>query len=169
MKRSRAGATLIELLVVLAVVGAVLGAITLSLGGHPSRQLETTARRIEALVGLACERAVLTGVDIGFRFEAEGWRFGYLRAEGWQPLVEDRGDELRPRAWPSGLGFSLRRDDLLIDPAAEPLQPQLLCLASAELTPFELELWHAGTDRRWRLRGESDGDLALAAEDSPAR
>lgn len=161
MSRRQQGTSLIELLVILAVVGAVLGAIVLSLGGRPERLLETSARRVEALVRLACERAVLTGVDIGWRFEARGWRFGYLRREAWEPLPDDVGDELRPRDWEAGVGFELRRDAQLIDPAAEPLQPQLLCLASGEQTPFELLLWHSGAEGRWRLVGESDGSLAL--------
>ncbi len=161
MSRRQQGFSLIELLVILAVVGAVLAAVVLSLSGRPERLLETSARRIEALVGLACERAVLTGVDIGWRFEPRGWRFGYLRRDGWEALPDDSGDELRPRTWDPGMGFELRRDALLIDPEAEPLQPQLLCLASGELTPFELLLGHSGADTRWRLVGDPDGSLAL--------
>lgn len=169
MSARQRGLSLIELLVVLAVVGALAGALALSLGSRPERLLENAARRLQALVGLACERAVLTGVDLGFRFEAEGWRFGALRADGWKPIGDDRGDELRPRRWEDGLSFSLRRDGLEVDPAAEPLTPQLLCLASGELTPFELELTHAGSARRWRLSGSADGSLQLQADESPAR
>lgn len=158
---ARAGFSLIELLVVLVLVGVVMAAVTLSLGSRPERLLENSARRLDALVRLACERAVLTGVDIGWRFEPEGWRFGFLRAQGWQVIGDDQGDELRPRSWESGVEFALRRDGLSIDPAADPAQPQLVCLASGELTPFELELAHAGTGRRWRLRGAADGALDL--------
>lgn len=161
MNTRQPGTSLIELLVILAVVGAVLGAISLSLGSRPERLLETSARRAEALVRLACERAVLTGVDIGWRFEVRGWRFGYLRRDGWEPVANDAGDELRPRNWETGMAFELRRDDLLIDPAAEPLQPQLLCLASGEMTPFALQLSHSGAQTRWQLSGEADGSLLL--------
>ena len=168
MSRRQHGLSLIELLVVLAVVGAMLGALTLALGGRPERLLENAARRTTALLDLACERAVLTGLDIGWRFESEGLRFGFMRVEGWQEIGDDAGDELRPRAWDAGLQFSLRRDDLAVDPDADPLQPQLLCLASGELTPFVLELSHAGTGQRWLLEGEADGNLRLEHVD-PAK
>jgi general secretion pathway protein H len=167
VSRRGQGFSLIELLVVLAVVGAMLAAVTLSLGSRPERLLENTARRTEALLHLACERAVLTGVDIGWRFEADGWRFGFLRSEGWEEIPADVGDELRPRDWDAGIEFSLRRDDLPIDPDAEPLQPQLLCLASGEMTPFELLLGHAGTAHRWQLSGAADGALELEQIVSP--
>jgi general secretion pathway protein H len=165
VKRQRAGASLIELLVVLAVVGAVLGAVTLGLGGRADRLLETSAQRAQALVRLACERALLTGLDLGWRLESGGWRFGFLRAEGWQPIGEDRGDELRPRSWDEGVRFALRRDGVAVDPEAEPNQPQLVCLASGELSAFELELSHDGSAQTWRLRGTADGQLSLERGD----
>jgi general secretion pathway protein H len=165
VKRQRAGVSLIELLVVLAVVGAVLGALTLGLGSRADRLLETSAQRAQALVRLACERALLTGVDLGWRLESGGWRFGFVRAEGWQPIGEDRGDELRQRPWDGGIRFALRRDGVLVDPELEPTQPQLVCLASGELSAFELELAHDGSAQRWRLRGAADGQLTLERAD----
>lgn len=165
--RRQAGLSLIEVLVVLVILGVLAGALTLSLGGQAERRLENEARRIQALIGLACERALLTGVDIGWRFEAEGWRFGLLRREGWVPLPASPAEELRPRPWDPGMRFSLRRQGLLLDPAADPDQPQLVCLASGELTPFELELGHEGSTLRWRLLGRGDGRLELVGPEDP--
>jgi general secretion pathway protein H len=155
------GLSLIELLVVMAVIGAVIAGVTLSLVGSGARELENTARRTLALLQLACERAELTGVDIGWRLDAEGLRFGPLRETGWEPLGADLGDELRRRDWPPGTALALWREGEPLDPAADPAQPQLACLASGELSPFVLELRREGVAGGWRLRGELLGTLAL--------
>lgn len=157
------GLSLIELLVVMAVIGAVLVGVTLSLVGSGARELETAARRTQALLQLACERAELTGLDIGWRLDDRGLRFGPMRFDGWQPIDDDAGDELRPRPWDPGIAVALWREGEVLDLGGEPEQAQLVCLASGELSPFVLELHRAGVDGGWRLRGELVGTLTLEA------
>ena len=161
------GLSLIELLVVMAVIGAALVGVTLSLVGSGARELENAARRTQALVQLACERAELTGLDIGWRLDDRGLRFGPMRVDGWQPIDDDVGDELRPRPWDPGIAVALWREGEALELGAEPEQAQLVCLASGELSPFVLELRRAGVIGGWRLRGELVGTLTLEAIDAP--
>jgi len=163
-RRTANGASLIELLVVLIVVGVLLGAIGLALGGSGSRELETAAQRTRALVDLACARAQLTGVDVGWLADAEGLRFGYFRPQGWQVLGRDVGDELRPRPWPAGIDIDVWREGERLDPAIESGQPQFACLASGEATPFRLQLRRQGVEGVWTLQGTLDATLTLEHE-----
>ena len=121
----------------------------------------------KAYTQLSRERAELTGVDIGWRLDAEGLRFGPLRETGWEPLGADLGDELRQRDWPPGTALALWREGEPLEPAVDPAQPQLACLASGELSPFVLELRREGVAGGWRLRGELLGTLALEPLDAP--
>jgi general secretion pathway protein H len=156
------GFTLIEVLVMLVIIGVVIGALTLAVGGSGARELENAARRSQSLIQLACERATMSGRDIGFAPVQAGMRFGYYEIEGWRPLRDDHGDELRPRAWGDGVEVVAERDGERLEPATEPPeQPPFACLASGELTPLRLEFARAGVAERWELEGSLDGRLEL--------
>jgi general secretion pathway protein H len=163
-RRRRHGFTLIEILVVLVIIGVVLGTVTLAVGGSGERELENAARRAQARIALACERAVLGGHDIGFSLVEEALRFGYITPQGWQPFGPRSGEELRERSLGDGVAIELSRDGLVLaneDEAA----PQLACFSSGELTPFEMRLSRADVARQWQLRGRLDGRMETEASD----
>jgi general secretion pathway protein H len=159
------GFSLIELLVVLVIIGVVLGAVTLAVGGSGEREVEDAAKRAQARVQLACERALLGGYDIGFSLVGEAMRFGYLTPQGWQPFAPGQGEELRERPLGPGLTLELRRDGVVIADAGD-AAPQLVCHASGELTPFELQVARDDVARRWQVSGALDGRVELAATDA---
>lgn len=160
------GFTLLEVLVVLAIVAVLAGIAALSVGGVGSRRVENAAKRAEALVALACERAALTGRDMGIAVLADGLRFGYLAAQGWQPVGDDPADPLRPRALGDSIRLQLERDGERVDAAIDPpAAPQLACFGSGELTPFRLTIEGEGEAVRWHLDGALDGTLTLAGAD----
>ena len=160
------GFTLLEVLVVLAIVAVLAGIAALSVGGVGSRRVENAAKRAEALVALACERAALTGRDMGIAVLADGLRFGYLAAQGWQPVGDDPADPLRPRALGDSIRLQLERDGERVDAAIDPpAAPQLACFGSGELTPFRLTIEGEGEALRWHLDGALDGTLTLAGAD----
>jgi general secretion pathway protein H len=156
------GFTLIEILVVLVIVGVVVAAVGMSVAGSGARQLENAARRAQALVALACERAVLGGRDLGFAAVEGGLRFGYFELDGWHELVDNPSDELRPRALGEGVELSVERDgERLVLSLDAPVEPPFACLSSGELTPFALELSRSGVAEVWRLEGRLDATLTL--------
>lgn len=164
--RAADGFTLIEVLVVLVIVGVVVGALTLSIGGSGARELENAARRSEGLIRLACERATLGGRDIGFVAQADGMRFGYFEPTGWRPLGAEATDELRARAWGPGIEVQAERDGERIEATEDlPDAPPFACLASGELTPMRLEFARAGVAERWELVGDLDGSTTLGRTD----
>jgi general secretion pathway protein H len=156
------GFTLIELLVALVIVGVVVAAITLR-DGSGERVLEEAARRAEARIALACERAALSGRDIGFSADADRLRFGYIEPREWRLVGDSPSDELRERTLGDGVELRASRDGIELrgsdEDDAQALRPQFACMASGELTPFELELRRAGVAGRWRVSGAFDGTL----------
>jgi general secretion pathway protein H len=155
----RRGFTLIELLVALVIVGVIVAAVTLT-AGSGERVLEEAARRAEARIALACERAALSGRDIGFSFIDSKLRFGYVEPREWRLIDDSPSDELRERELGDGVQLQASRDGVeLAADVEEALQPQFACLASGELTPFELLLGRPGIAGYWRVRGEFDGTL----------
>lgn len=156
------GFSLIEILVVLVIVGVVTGSVILSIRGSGERSAENAAQRARALIELACERAVLSGRDIGFTPVREGLRFGYFGIDGWQPLGESGADELRARRLGDDLELFASREGVELPLADEPgREPAFACLASGELTPFLLRIDRADIERPWQLEGRLDGDVLL--------
>lgn len=161
------GFTLLELLVVLAIVAVVAGMAVLASGGLGERRLENAARSTEALVAHACERAAMTGRDMGIALVEDGLRFGYIAPQGFQLVRDDPADPLRPRAQHETLRLSLLRDGELLEAQQDPPStPQLACFASGELTPFTLHLESVDGSERWQLTGALDGRLRLERSDA---
>src|SRR5712671_8194549 len=108
--RSR-GFTLVEILVVVVIMAIVISAAILSIGttGRDS-QLDEESRRIEGLVGLLHERALLEGRDFGLRIEPAAYEFVVYESarDRWQ--IMDQEHEFRHRELPKGLGFELQLD-----------------------------------------------------------
>jgi general secretion pathway protein H len=162
------GFTLIELLVVVVILAVLAAAVSIGFAGAGGeRTLAREAERAQALIAYACERAELSGRDIGLAFAKSGYRFSYPDRDVWTPY---RSDELRPRAWPAAINAVLTQNERRITLAATaPDKPQLLCYASGELTPFRIELSLPDLARRYRLDGQANGQVLLATIDAGAR
>ena len=158
-----AGFTLIELLVVLVLVGIILTFAVLSVGdGGQGRQLELEARRVNALLGVAADEAILESRQMGVEFIGDGYRFLHLDQGQWSPVTDDR--TLRARRLPAGVRLELAVQGvdakLRTDFGKKERAPQVLFSPSGEQTPFELRL---GLDdgRSYTLTGSFGGGLEL--------
>src|SRR6202171_2224164 len=142
------GFTLVEILVVVVIMAIVISLAVLSIGttGRDS-QLDDESRRIEGLVGLLHERALLEGRDFGLRIEPAAYEFVVYdaRRDRWTRL--DQEHEFRHRDLPKGLSFQLQLDSqiVVIKPIDRNLSsnvaqpgPQIDIAASGEGTPFRL-------------------------------
>jgi len=159
---SQRGLSLLEVLVVVAILAVLTAALILSSGGGASRQLQNAAERVRDLVALACERAEVSGSDIGIAVQENRLRFGFLDDGGWHPIAVGGSDALRERGLGPGIRLRLVRDGRESHPGATSPGPQLACSGSGELTPFELHVDGEGVSAGWVLSGRFDGSLSLA-------
>jgi general secretion pathway protein H len=156
------GFTLIEILVVVVIVAVLALAVTISIataGGE--RQLTQESDRFQALVDHACNRAELSGREIGVRVSRNGYAFAMLGFDGW--MADEQKDELRPRSWVPGMRIELYRDGQemrLAEDATE--SPQIVCFSSGELSPFVLRMELGDAPRRYQVSGKANGHIEVA-------
>jgi general secretion pathway protein H len=176
--RSR-GFTLVEILVVVVIMAIVISLAILSVGtAGRDTQLDEESRRIEGLIGLLHERALLEGRDFGLRIEPAAYEFVVYepRRDLW--VTFDQEHEYRRRDLPKGVSFQLELDSqiVVIKPIEQklasdkaPPAPQLAIAASGEGTPFRLTLLRDGTTAKASVSGDALGKLTRISSDHPEK
>jgi general secretion pathway protein H len=165
------GFTLVEILVVLVIMAVVisLAILAVNTSGRDS-QLDEETRRIEGLVGLLHERALLEGRDFGLRIEPASYEFVVYdpRRQRWLMLDQER--EYRHRELPKGISFQLQLDsqtvvikaiDRTLTSDQGPPGPQVAIAASGEGTPFRLTLQRDATHAKATVDGDSLGKVSI--------
>lgn len=163
------GFSLIELLVVVFIIGLFAGTAVLSLNVvGVDRELEREALRLQSLLDTLMDEAVLQTRDYGVLFTNSGYRFFVYDYQSLSWL-EPVGDEfLRERRLTEPLAMTLFLEDreVVLDSEYEPVfgqqpQPQVVLLASGEITPFEARLFRDPAGGRYLLEGTLDGSLEV--------
>lgn len=173
------GFTLLEVLVAVAIVAIVAVAVGMGLSGlGGSRQVQQQAERFQHHLAYACELAQLNGSATGLRVHENGYSFVLRQAGRWQ--LPKQQAAIGAYTLAQGVHMVLHRDGQVIKPAAArkpadmdaantddnmPLQPDLVCFASGELTPFDADFSRAGADQRFHVKGQADGSITLAQVD----
>jgi general secretion pathway protein H len=169
------GFTLVEILVVVVIMAIVISLAVLSIGttGRDA-QLDEESRRIEGLVGLLHERALLEGRDFGLRIEPAAYEFVVYDSRRDRWMTFDQEHEFRHRELPKGVSFQLQLDsqtvvikpiDRSLSSDAAPPAPQLAIAASGEGTPFHLTLLRDGTSAKASVDGDALGKITRISSD----
>ncbi|HEX5513684.1 MAG TPA: type II secretion system minor pseudopilin GspH, partial [Gammaproteobacteria bacterium] len=107
--RDNRGFTLIEVLVVLVIIGVIVGLASIALGDNRAEELQREARRLQAVLTLAAEEAIVKSRELGVRFDSDGYRFFIPSDEqAWVPVEHDR--EFAARQLPRPLELTLLTD-----------------------------------------------------------
>lgn len=147
--RSRAY-TLIEILVVMLIVSVMVGTVVVNISVNTSVQdRDQEARRLQLLLELASEEAVLRSVEIGFLPLKRSYRFFLLddAARQWREMLEA---PFQARDLPPGVELEVKVEGVRLDVDDEN-EPPILLLSSGEKTPFEI-----------RVRNGADDDSPMA-------
>jgi general secretion pathway protein H len=167
------GFSLLELLVVVAIIGILAGAVVLSLGSLGNdREIKDEIGRLRSMLDLLHEESLMQSRDYGIMFTATGYRFylyDYQQLE-WVEPQEDRLLQqytLRPQLT---MALFLDGREVLLEPNFESqdvdnAEPQVMLLASGEVTPFTLEMSREGLAGRFELAAELNGELTVTEED----
>jgi general secretion pathway protein H len=171
------GFTLVEILVVVVIMAIVISLAIVSIGAAGrDTQLDEESRRIEGLVGLLHERALLEGRDFGLRIEPAAYEFVVYepRRDRWMTFDQDR--EFRHRELPKGVSFELQLDSQVVvlkprdrnfSSDAAPPAPQVAIAASGEGTPFRLTLLRDGSQAKATVDGDALGKVTHKNSDQP--
>lgn len=161
--RRLAGFTLLELLVVVILIGIVVSVVTVSATtGNLEDQLEEEAKRMQALMSLAREEAILRNQELAFSVTRDSYRFEVLEEGNWKPITGDR--IFREREIAGGLEMSLLVDEVELSLSAqqeETLASRIYFLSSGEITPFELVLRSVNERYERRVTLNEDDELVI--------
>jgi len=137
---ANAGFTLLELMVVLVLISIIFTFAMLSFGGDDVAELmEREVHRLETLVALAADEAIIRGDELGIRFTEDGYEFMLLQQNGWQIPQNDR--LLHAYTLPDVLALRLQLEgDAPVFPGQptddDAITPHVFILSSGEVTPF---------------------------------
>ncbi len=183
------GFTLIELLVVVVIVAILFTYTTLAIRGDSAEDLiKEEAQRLERLVQLAMEEAILRGEEYGVELYIDGYRFLRLSENQWQPISDDK--ILRERKLSHDIELEMRLEDTAISietaltPVADKrvelagsvdetedekkisIKPQVYLLSSGEITPeFDIRFYIPGIETSYIVKGLFDGTLKTEVSD----
>jgi len=162
------GFSLLELLVVIVIIAILFTFTTLAIRGtSPEELIQTEAQRLDRLLQLALEEAILKGQEFGLEFKPDSYRFLLYFENTWQPL--DNDDLLRERQLPQNMEFELEIEqiEVLVEKDSadtdkqgeEKPDPQVFILSSGEITPdFSVRLVMPGVETSYIVSGTANGE-----------
>jgi len=168
--RAQRGFTLLEILVVVVIIGIMATLAVLSVGNRTlDDRMAAEARRLQELLALAADEAVLQGVELGFVQTPEGYSFLKLQEGKWL-LLEDAGP-LRSRTLAEPFYLQLQIEGRRVAPVRTDdekleLRPQVVLLSSGDATEFILDLRAQRFHPYYRLQGDVLGRLKLERQDA---
>lgn len=105
------GFTLIEILLVILLIGLLASFVVINMSGDSrDKQLETQVVKLQQLVQIASETAMLKQQELGLFVDNQGYRFMLFQDDKWHSISEPKS--LRPRQFPPGYKIELALEGL---------------------------------------------------------
>jgi general secretion pathway protein H len=172
------GFTLLELLVVIVIVSILFTFTTLAIrSSSPEDRIQTEARRLDRLLQLAQEEAILKGEQYGLEFRPDGYRFLRYVDYVWQPMDNDRQLHLRKLPQDMKIEVEIDQIEIALETAKQPakadsgdndkeknkdkekIKPQVFLLSSGEITPeFSARFVIPGIETSYIVSANAEGE-----------
>ncbi|CAD6874019.1 type II secretion system minor pseudopilin GspH [Methylomonas sp. EbB] len=161
------GFTLIELLIAMVLIGVMSSMAMLAMGNADhSQQQQLEIQRLEKLLALAEQEAMIRGETIGLELVGQGYRFLSPNQGKWQP---ETGDALfRQRDLPAGMRLALSMDEKPVylpnrfGGQVHP-EPQIVFTPDGASAVFQIALDLAKSDLRFWLSNTAEEGLAVSS------
>ena len=167
------GFSLLELLVVVTIIAIFAGVAVLSLGTLGSdRDVQREATRLQSLIDLLAEEAVLESRDYGLFFSETGYRF-YVYDHLTLTWLEPIGDQLlaeRTLEEPLQLSLELEDREVRLEPDFDDMdvneqpEPQVIVFGTGQVTPFAVGFFRELNGGRFVLSTEFDGTTSVTGD-----
>jgi len=173
---------------VVVIVAILFTYTTLAIRSNsPEDLIKEEAHRLERLVQLALEEAILRGEEYAIEVHLDGYRFLRFTEDQWLPVTNDK--ILRERKLPLDMELEIRLEEteIVIKAESEPMseqilnldddgdadadeggnkdkkpkaEPQIYLLSSGEITPeFDIRFYILGIKNSYFVEGSFDGTL----------
>jgi general secretion pathway protein H len=155
------------------IIGIFVGVAVLSVGlAGNDRASEQEIHRLESLLALVREEAVMQSRDYGLLVNNRDYRFFYYdyAQQAWLIPAGDRMLGARTLDEPLEFALSVEDREVLLeseyDPEAmEGPEPQIMLLSSGEVTPFTLAVSRGFDSQSYLLTAQFDGTTEVVVED----
>jgi type II secretion system protein H len=145
------GFTLLELLVVITIIAILFTFSTLAIRtSSPEDIIKEEALRLDRLIQLALEEAVLKNTEYGLQFNTNGYQFLYYdyAKNRWHPIETDKQLRARELPFEMEIELSIEETNIIVNDNKDSenkdvnendldqkLRPQIFLLSSEEITP----------------------------------
>lgn len=156
-------------MIVIVIVGIMFSFLALSIRSNsPEEAIKTEANRLNQLIGLALEEAILRGEEYAIVFKPNSYQFAHLTdKDTWELIQNDR--QLRKRELPHDITIELEVDKTSYSFSSDQntdkkttVEPQIFLLSSGEITPeFTVDMVIFGIDDHYRIDGKMNGEHSI--------
>jgi general secretion pathway protein H len=175
------GFSLLEVMIVVIIIGVLVSIFTLSVGSFSDDQTGEQVRRLEALIDLAAEEAIMQGRELGMRFYQHGYEFSArvpdvdedgLSIWTWTAIEEDR--LLKPRKFEDEITIELLIEGKEVDldydqddaEEEDVYAPQIFILSSGDLAPeFSLRIRTDFSDQDILITVDAEGNTEISNDE----
>ena len=158
------GFTLLEIMIVVVTISILSSFLIVSLQGRDKTiQFENEAKRLNHVMVLAREEAILNSDILGVRFRKNCYSLMLRKNNEWK-AYNDR--VFGPHEIPHGIEFELFINDVITPlPRDEsPKSPQITIWPSGEVSPFELKIKGSLAESNYTLIGNELGNIELSRQ-----
>jgi len=179
--------------VVVVIVAILFTYTTLAIRSDtPEDLIKKESQRLERLVTLALEEAILRGEEYAIEIQQNGYVFLRFTKNQWTPLTDDKILHERELPLDMELEMRLEETEIVFDPAPATnsggktssdsnaddeqkddesddeasFKPQIFLLSSGEITPeFDIRFYILGVETSYIVKGLFDGTLSSGVSD----